>query len=56
MLLAANLLRAGAAPLTQIAETVGYQTDTAFIRAFRREYGVPPATWRRNQPALTGAP
>jgi len=47
MLLAANLLRAGAAPLTRIAEEVGYQTDTAFIRAFRREYGVPPATWRR---------
>jgi AraC-like DNA-binding protein len=51
MLLAANLLRGGAAPLTQIAEDVGYQTDTAFIRAFRREYGVPPATWRRNQRA-----
>ena len=49
MLLAANLLRTGAAPLTQIAEEVGYQTDTAFIRTFRREYGVPPATWRRNQ-------
>jgi AraC-like DNA-binding protein len=49
MLLAANLLRTGAAPLTQIAEEVGYQTDTAFIRAFRREYGVPPATWRRSQ-------
>ena len=49
MLLAANLLRTSAAPLTRIAEEVGYQTDTAFIRAFRREYGVPPATWRRNQ-------
>jgi len=51
MVLAANLLRAGAAPLTRIAEDVGYQTDTAFIRAFRREYGVPPATWRRRHPA-----
>jgi len=28
---------------------VGYQTDTAFSRAFRREYGVPPAAWRRRQ-------
>lgn len=55
MLLAANLLRAGAAPLTQIAETVGYQTDTAFSRAFRREYGVPPATWRRRQPTRSVA-
>ncbi|HTX51393.1 MAG TPA: AraC family transcriptional regulator [Caulobacteraceae bacterium] len=50
MVLAANLLRGGAANLAQIAEDVGYQTDTAFIRAFRREYGVPPATWRRRQP------
>ena len=49
MLLAANLLRGGAASLAQVAEDVGYQTDTAFSRAFRREYGVPPATWRRRQ-------
>jgi AraC-like DNA-binding protein len=34
-----------------IAEDVGYQTDTAFSRAFRREFGSPPATWRRNQTA-----
>lgn len=47
MLLAANLLSASNAPLIQIAEDVGYQTDTAFSRAFSREYGVPPATWRR---------
>jgi AraC-like DNA-binding protein len=50
MLLASNLLRSGSMPLNQIAETVGYQTDTAFIRAFRREYGVPPGAWRRSQP------
>jgi AraC-like DNA-binding protein len=49
MMLAANLLRTGNAPMTRIAEGVGYQTDTAFIRAFRREYGAPPATWRRTQ-------
>lgn len=54
MLLASNLLRSGSTPLNQIAETVGYQTDTAFIRAFRREYGVPPGAWRRSQP--TGFP
>ena len=49
MMLAANLLRHSNTPLTHIAEGVGYQTDTAFIRAFRREYGAPPATWRRSQ-------
>jgi len=51
MMLAANLLCRSKAPLARIAEDVGYQTDTAFIRAFRREYGVPPATWRRNRHA-----
>jgi AraC-like DNA-binding protein len=49
MLLAANLLCGSNAPLARIAEDVGYQTDTAFSRAFRRAYGSPPAAWRRNQ-------
>lgn len=49
MLLAANLLCGSNAPLARIAEDIGYQTDTAFIRAFRREYGMPPAAWRRRQ-------
>lgn len=51
MLLAANLLTRSNAPLSRIAEDVGYQTDTAFSRAFRREYGSPPAAWRRSQGA-----
>jgi AraC-like DNA-binding protein len=42
MLLATNLL-------ARIPEEVGYQTDSAFNRAFRREYGIPPAAWRRRQ-------
>ena len=49
MLLAANLLCRSNAPLASIAGDVGYQTDTAFSRAFRREYGAPPAAWRRSQ-------
>jgi AraC-like DNA-binding protein len=53
MLLAANLLRRGNAPLARVAEEVGYQTDTAFSRAFRREFGLPPVAWRRNQAALS---
>lgn len=47
MYLAANLLGNSNIPLARIAEEVGYQTDTAFSRAFRREYGTPPAAWRR---------
>jgi AraC-like DNA-binding protein len=49
MLLAANLLARSNGSLARIAEEVGYETDTAFSRAFRREYGVPPAAWRRRQ-------
>jgi AraC-like DNA-binding protein len=49
MALAANLLRASSLSLTRVAEEVGYETDAAFSRAFRREYGMPPAAWRRAQ-------
>ncbi len=52
MLLAANLLCRSNAPLVRIAEDVGYHTDTAFSRAFRREFGSPPAAWRRTQAML----
>lgn len=49
MLLASSLLRDSDAPLARIAGDVGYQTDTAFSRAFRREFGSPPAAWRKKQ-------
>jgi AraC-like DNA-binding protein len=55
MLLAAGLLCRTNAPLARIAEDVGYQTDTAFSRAFRREFGAPPAAWRRSQAAREAA-
>ncbi len=51
MLLASNLLCQSQAPLARIANDVGYQTDAAFSRAFSREFGVPPAAWRRRQAA-----
>jgi AraC-like DNA-binding protein len=50
MTLAANLLLCRSnVPLAQVAEQVGYQTDTAFSRAFRRQFGAPPSAWRRSQ-------
>jgi AraC-like DNA-binding protein len=30
----------------QIAHSVGYQSEAAFSRAFKREFGVPPVRWR----------
>jgi AraC-like DNA-binding protein len=45
--LAAHLLRSGRLSMIRIAEEVGYESEAAFSRAFKREYGVPPGVWRR---------
>jgi len=47
MALATNYLRRSSLSVASIAEEVGYETDATFSRAFRREFGMPPATWRR---------
>jgi AraC-like DNA-binding protein len=44
---AASRLREGTARLARIAAEVGYESEAAFIRAFKREFGTPPAVWRR---------
>ncbi len=44
-------LRDSADPIARIAFDVGYDSEAAFNRAFRREYGVPPASWRRDHMA-----
>jgi AraC-like DNA-binding protein len=47
MHLAAQQLREWHVPVSQIAFEVGYESEAAFHRAFKREFGVPPATWRK---------
>jgi AraC-like DNA-binding protein len=44
---AARLLRTGKSKLQVIASAVGYHTDAAFTRAFRRVHGVSPGEYRR---------
>ncbi|SFH92873.1 AraC family transcriptional regulator [Modicisalibacter xianhensis] len=51
MQVASGLLRQTAGPVAAIALEVGYESEAAFSRAFRRETGLPPATWRREQAA-----
>ena len=46
--MAAQQLLLGDRGLAQIAEEVGYESEAAFNRAFKREFGVPPATWRKS--------
>ena len=45
--LAAERLRVGHESIPSIAAHIGYESEAAFIRAFRREFGVPPGNWRR---------
>lgn len=46
--LAAAQLRETAVPIVQLAAQVGYESESAFNRAFRREFGLPPAAWRKH--------
>jgi AraC-like DNA-binding protein len=43
------LLREVPKPVAQHAFSVGYESEAAFSRAFKREFGISPARWR-NQP------
>ncbi len=52
---AADLLLEGE-PLGEIAYRVGFSSEAAFNRAFKREYGAPPAAWRRARKAPAGLP
>jgi AraC-like DNA-binding protein len=49
MQLASRLLRGGQSSVASIALEVGYDSEAAFTRAFKRLVGTPPATWRRLQ-------
>jgi YesN/AraC family two-component response regulator len=46
---ASSLLRETNQPVSQIAETVGYQHINYFFRQFRHHYGKTPQVWRESQ-------
>jgi AraC-like DNA-binding protein len=45
--LAARELRETRMPIIRLAAQVGYESEAAFNRAFKREFGMPPAAWRK---------
>ena len=47
--MAETRLRRGEGSILRIATDVGYESQAAFNRAFKREYGLPPAAWRRQR-------
>jgi AraC family transcriptional regulator, alkane utilization regulator len=47
--LAASMLRSSDRGIAQIAGEFGYESESAFNRAFKREFEVPPAAWRRQR-------
>lgn len=48
MQIAARRLTESRRSIDDIADAVGYDSSAAFQRAFKRCFGVPPATWRRH--------
>jgi AraC-like DNA-binding protein len=53
--IAARLLEAPNISISQAAAEVGYQSEAAFNRAFKRYAGLAPATWRRERTRPTAS-
>lgn len=49
MQMAARLLESTRDSVLQVGLAVGYESEAAFGRAFKREFGMPPAKFRRSQ-------
>jgi len=49
MQLAARLLERNDLSIAEAAEQVGYESEAAFNRAFKKFVGMPPGAWRRGR-------
>lgn len=49
MQLAATQLLSGTDSVAIVAETVGYESEAAFSRAFKKAVGAPPSEWRKHR-------
>lgn len=52
---AGQRLRESHASVSQVASEVGYESEAAFHRAFKREFGVSPAIWRKQRDRSSAA-
>jgi AraC-like DNA-binding protein len=55
MQIAANRLLGTTDSVAVVANGVGYDSEAAFSRAFKKVVGIPPSVWRRNRRAPNGA-
>jgi AraC-like DNA-binding protein len=46
MQIASELLTSGGANMARIADDIGYESEAAFSRAFKKMIGVSPSSWR----------
>ena len=53
--LGARALAATSHSVAQIALDAGYESEAAFNRAFKREYGLPPARYRKGKAEQRGS-
>jgi AraC-like DNA-binding protein len=56
MQVAANLLTQSGAKVAAVAAEVGYESEAAFSRAFKKATGVAPGGWRTERQVGTGVP
>jgi AraC-like DNA-binding protein len=50
--LAGRLLEQSGLSIAQTGAEVGYESEAAFNRAFKKFVGMPPGTWRKERLAL----
>jgi transcriptional regulator GlxA family with amidase domain len=43
-----QLLNDGSLPISEVARQVGYESESAFVRRFKEEFGAPPGQLRRS--------
>ena len=56
MQIAAGLLTQSSDNVARVAAAVGYESEAAFSRAFKKVVGMPPAAWRRGQITRSARP